>query len=397
MKKTTSWPQVVLHDIAHVQTGLSKSENRTGPSIKRPYLRVANVQDGHLDLSEIKEIEVPANQLERFILQNGDILLTEGGDFDKLGRGCMWRNEIPDCVHQNHIFAVRIIDTNTILPEFLALQVQSPDSRNYFLSCAKQTTNLASINSSQLKRLPILLPPLDEQRKIVDLLANWSIAIEKADRLIEAQNLLLSHLREKTLRHTANTGKVKLQAVTDESTERNRNRFGRDSIMAVTKGQGMRPMREETIAADIARYKLVRPRAFAYNPMRLNIGSITMSGFEHEVLVSPDYVVFECDESKLLPRYLDHLRLTRHWLSYFGTAGNGSVRVRIYYDDLGAFAFDLPSLDVQRRIVDVLDAAVLEIEALRRYAEALRMQKRGLMQKLLTGQWHVNAPEPKAA
>ena len=159
--------------------------------------------------------------------------------------------------------------------------------------------------------------------------------------------------------------------------------------MAVTKQVGMRPMREETISAAIDRYKVVRANAFAYNPMRLNIGSIAISSFDDDVLVSPDYVVFECDETKLLPSYLNHLRRTRLWASHFEAAGSGGVRIRIYYDDLGAFAFPLPSLTEQVRVLAVLNVTVAEIETLERYLAALQKQKRGLMQKLLTGQWRV--------
>ena len=155
--------------------------------------------------------------------------------------------------------------------------------------------------------------------------------------------------------------------------------------------------RGQTIAAAIDRYKVVRPQAFAYNPMRLNIGSIAISSFDDDVLVSPDYVVFESDATKLLPGYLNHLRRTRFWASHFEAAGSGGVRIRIYYDDLAAFAFPLPPLTEQARLLAVLDTAVAEIATLERYLAALQKQKRGLMQKLLTGQWRVNPSEAKAS
>ena len=158
------------------------------------------------------------------------------------------------------------------------------------------------------------------------------------------------------------------------------------------------------IAAGIERYKVVPPRAFAYNPMRLNIGSIAMSPFDSNTLVSPDcgcrirrqrdFVVFTCNESALLPKYLHHIRHTRLWRNHFELAGNGSVRVRIYYADLATFSFALPSIDVQARAVRLLDAAALEIVLLRQNEEYLREQKRGLMQKLLTGEWRLPLPEP---
>ncbi|WP_293002576.1 restriction endonuclease subunit S [Nevskia sp.] len=395
MKLSAQWRKVPLRDVANVQTGLSKSQNRTGPSVLRPYLRVANVQDGHFDLTEIKTIEVPATQVERFSLRNGDVLLTEGGDFDKLGRGSIWNGDIPNCVHQNHVFAVRVIDSTVLLPEFLACEIQSIRAKNYFLSCAKQTTNLASINSSQLKELPILVPPLSEQRVIVNTNAAWDTAIQKNEQLITAKSLYLSRFRDQLLRKPKRASTTKLSNVTKELTARNGKILGREAVMAITKSVGMRPMREETIAGNIERYKLVPPQGFAYNPMRLNIGSIAKSPFDHDVLVSPDYVVFACDESKLLPSYLHHLRHSQKWVSHFELAGNGGVRVRIYYDDLGRFTFALPPIDVQARLVQLLDAASQEIAVLTRYADALRAQKRGLMQKLLTGQWRL--PIPKQA
>jgi type I restriction enzyme S subunit len=217
------------------------------------------------------------------------------------------------------------------------------------------------------------------------------LAIEKTDRLIATKSDQISQARERLVGHSTSKH-TRLRDATRESLARNGTALGREQIMGVTNDRGMRPMREETIAASIDRYKIVRPRAFAYNPMRLNVGSIAMSPFDRDVLVSPDYVVFECDESKLLPDYLNHLRRTRHWASFFDVAGSGSVRVRIYYDDLAAFTFPLPSIEEQRRAVAVLDTATTEIDVLTRYADALRRQKRGLMQKLLTGEWQVPVP-----
>jgi hypothetical protein len=73
-----------------------------------------------------------------------------------------------------------------------------------------------------------------------------------------------------------------------------------------------------------------------------------MSPFDRDVLVSPDYVVVECDDSKLLPSYLQHLRHSHKWRRHFELAGNGSVRARIYYDDLGRFTFLLPPSTYRR-------------------------------------------------
>lgn len=152
-----------------------------GGSLELPYLRVANVQDGYIDTSDVKTIRILPSEINRFKLHRGDVLLTEGGDFDKLGRGAVWDGRINPCLHQNHVFRVRCIQS-VMLPDFLTLYLSSHEGRKYFLSIAKQTTNLATINSSQLKSMPIPCPPLIEQQRIVEVLD----AVGQMERSIEA-------------------------------------------------------------------------------------------------------------------------------------------------------------------------------------------------------------------
>lgn len=165
-----SWGTDSLDACAFVQTGATKGRRFSdSATIEVPYLRVANVQDGHLDLREIKTIKIRESEVDRYRLKTGDVVLTEGGDFDKLGRGFIWRGEIDLCVHQNHVFAVRAYP-DRLTPEFLAYLAQSAYGKAYFLKVAHKTTNLASINSTKLKAFPLVLPSLDEQREIVGIL-----------------------------------------------------------------------------------------------------------------------------------------------------------------------------------------------------------------------------------
>lgn len=175
-KQRASWPVVPLHQIADVRTGVAKGKKGMKQAVELPYLRVANVQDGHIDLGEVKTIEVEAAQVERYALQPGDVLMTEGGDFDKLGRGDVWEGQISPCLHQNHVFAVRP-NPQLLNSYYLAALAASDYGRQYFLSCAKRTTNLASINSSQLKALPVLLPPIDQQAHIAGIVDAINVKI----------------------------------------------------------------------------------------------------------------------------------------------------------------------------------------------------------------------------
>ena len=174
------WEVVRLGDVAEVQTGRAvKKDSSVDGALEVPYLSVANVKDGYLDLSVVKSMWVSEAEIERFSLKQGDVLFTEGGDADKLGRGTVWSAEIPQCLHQNHIFAVRPY-SGVLESEFLSFFAGSRLGKRYFLGAAKQTTNLASVNSSQLKDMTLPLPEIGEQKGILTALGSVSAAVEVA-------------------------------------------------------------------------------------------------------------------------------------------------------------------------------------------------------------------------
>jgi type I restriction enzyme, S subunit len=161
-----NWVDVQLGDIADVQGGVTKDSKKQSLADEDvPYLRVANVQRGYLDLAEVKRIRVPAVKLSGLLLEAGDVLFNEGGDIDKLGRGWIWENQIERCSFQNHVFRARLHDKRN-QPKYLSWWGNSR-GLEYFLRAGKQTTNLASINKTVLCELPISLPPQDEQTEIV--------------------------------------------------------------------------------------------------------------------------------------------------------------------------------------------------------------------------------------
>ena len=199
------WEVVPLEDCAVVQTGAAKGRKFGSAEVVRvPYLRVANVQDGYLDLAEVKTISIRRSELDRYSLQRGDVLMTEGGDFDKLGRGFIWQGQLKPCVHQNHVFAVRT-DRSRLLPDFFTYEAQSDYGKAYFLKVAHKTTNLASINSTKLKAFPVLIPTLGEQREIVAIL-------DAIDRKIDLHHRKRAVLEElfKALLHKLMTGEVRV-------------------------------------------------------------------------------------------------------------------------------------------------------------------------------------------
>ncbi len=178
---------------------------------------------------------------------------------------------------------------------------------------------------------------------------------------------------------------VQLGDVTEEGRRRNGKKHSVASVMGVTKADGIVPMEARLIAADIERYKLVEQDWFAYNPMRLNIGSIARWKGDSEILVSPDYVVFKCitgGESGIAAGYLDHFRQTKAWENFVIEGGDGGVRVRIYYKDIARLQLSLPSLPEQQRIAECLSSLDELMAAQSRKVYALKTHKKGLMQQL---------------
>lgn len=160
----SDWMTTRLDELCDVSSGITKGRKTVAEDLTDyPYLAVSNVQDRSLDMSVVKEIAVSAAEARRYRLRSGDLLLTEGGDPDKLGRGTIWNDELPWCLHQNHVFRVRPRTTNAV-PVYLSWYLASPDAKSYFLRMAKQTTGIASINKTQLSAAPISLPPLELQQ-----------------------------------------------------------------------------------------------------------------------------------------------------------------------------------------------------------------------------------------
>ena len=162
---------MTVEDLVLQAGGLLESASTTKVEVAR---RVKNPKSsqfsqvvGESFAFDLKDGFLTGEGSENFHLQPFDVLMTEGGDPDKLGRGAIIQNPPKDCIHQNHIFRVRV-DSSGLLPQYLEEYLQHPKAKKYFLGCAKQTTGIASINMTQLRNLPVLLPSLEQQKKFSD-------------------------------------------------------------------------------------------------------------------------------------------------------------------------------------------------------------------------------------
>lgn len=196
----TSENTVQLDSIAEITGGITKGRKLDrSETIQLPYLRVANVQNGYLDLNEIKTIELKHSEREKYLLKYGDVLYTEGGDRDKLGRGTIWKNEIKECVHQNHVFKARI-DKKHALPQYVSYWSMSIPARNYFYVKGKQSVNLASINKTILSALPLPLPSLDTQKKIVTEIEDRFSVCDSIEQTVDTVLVQAEAMRQSILK-----------------------------------------------------------------------------------------------------------------------------------------------------------------------------------------------------
>jgi type I restriction enzyme S subunit len=389
---SAKWKKLPLDHVAYIQTGLAKGKTDIKNPRTVPYLRVANVQDGYLDLSLIKLIEVEESNIDRYLLKPGDVLLTEGGDFDKLGRGAIWQGEINPCLHQNHIFVVRPKD-ELLMPEFLSHLTGSAYGKSYFLKCSKQSTNLASINSTQLKEFPVLLPPLMEQKKIVEAIHEWDYAIEKNEGLIAAKKRKLKGFIKKLIINNPEKkrwGKYPLGNFVIERKEKSSVHNQYPTITSSRRGIFLQEeyFSKQVTSSDNSSYKIIKKGDFTFRSMSDDGIFVFNRLLQIDIgIISPAYGVFYADGVD--PDYLYYFLNSSDFKRALVGESQGGTRTALKLSAIKRINVGLPIYNVQKTIAAILNIAQQEIDLLKKQLDAYRKQKRGLMQKLLTGQWRV--------
>ena len=214
VSKESSWRETNLADLAEIRSGVQKQPSRRPKEHKYPFLRVANVLRGRLELDEVHEIELFGGELERLRLQPNDLLIVEGnGSRTEIGRMAIWDGSIPECVHQNHVIRARL--RPVALPSFVQAYWNSPTGSAQIMAVSSSTSGLYTLSAGKVGKIRVPLPSVEEQEKIVmELERRLSVADEAA---LEVEHGLTrcSHLRDAVLR-SAFEGRLVPQDPNDE-------------------------------------------------------------------------------------------------------------------------------------------------------------------------------------
>jgi len=192
------WTWARLDSLAALKGGITVDSKRVDPSARSvPYLRVANVQRGFIDLAEVKQINASPADIKELRLEHGDVLFNEGGDRDKLGRGWIWEGQLGDCIHQNHVFRARMY-LGAMTPKLVSWWGNT-FGKDYFLRVGKQTTNLASINLGKLSEFPVPVPPRAVQLRMVQEIERLLSVVDEVEADVDANLRRAWGLRQSTL------------------------------------------------------------------------------------------------------------------------------------------------------------------------------------------------------
>jgi type I restriction enzyme, S subunit len=337
------------------------------------------------------------NEITKFSLQKEDVVITKDSESpDDIGVSAYVKENLTDVICGYHLTILR--PYSDCCGKFLSETLSLESVRKDFYRFANGITRFGLI-SETYDKVKILFPPLPEQKKIAEILSCWDEAIEKNENLITAKKTFKRGIMQKLLsgqvRFKGFNGKAeysKLKGLVKEVSHRNRNSKA-GTVLSVTNTSGFVVQTDHfdrsVASTDISNYKIVRQGQFGFNPSRVNVGSIAMLEEDIEGALSPMYVIFETVDGKLLPEYMKQFIKSSWFIGHVRCLTQGSVRDSLSFDALEQIRIFAPSIDEQKRIADTLSAIDKEIKLLEQKRDSLKKQKKGLMQKLLTGKIRV--------
>ena len=395
MKKLPKgWSRNTVDELFDVQLGKMLNEAAKNGDALFPYLTNANVQWAKFNLGSLNTMHFSQREREKFALKFGDLLICEGGE---VGRCAIWKNELSNCYFQKAIHRLRPKNRRPILSNYMLAYMQFIAGSKLLGDLTSQSS-IAHLTREKLLKLVVALPPLAEQQIIADILSTWDEALEKLDALIAAKTHRKQALMQQLLTgHRRLPGfskpwiKSKLGDLFLNRTESNRLDL---PLLSITADQGVVSRdsltKRDTSSEDKSKYLRIIPGDIGYNTMRMWQGVSALSSLEG--IVSPAYTILN-PTARIDGKFAAHFFKLPHTISLFHRYSQGLVddTLNLKFPAFAVIEVTVPAdVSEQRAIAAVLDTAEAELRLLRQQRTALDHQKRGLMQKLLTGKVRVS-------
>lgn len=347
------------------------------------------------DSSQIKAVSSSVNMPEEYRLKNNDILVSRSNTLDKVGRCGVYHGEIENCYYPDLMMRFRA-NEDIVLTKYLEIVLQSNFGRKYFQERAAGTSvSMMKINKKILEDFSFSLPTIYEQKKIIEIAQEWDSVIEKIEKLLSKKENMFDGISQKIYRKAGKKHKIQ-----EYLSIRNEKCIPNDTIplYSLTIEDGVTPKsdrydREALVKdTDEKEYKIVYPGDIVFNPANLRWGAIARSNETKKVAVSPIYEVLRLDASKINLDYLTFLLTSKDKIRYYSTKTEGTLveRMAVKVDAFLNFEIEIEEdIEKQKAAAEVLSTLKKEIILLRQQLEQYKLQKQGLMQKLLTGEWRV--------
>lgn len=389
MMRPPAWQRKKIGELFDVQLGKMLNEKAKRGRLF-PYLANFNVRWGFFDLSRLNEMSFSESEIKKFSLKPGDLLMCEGGE---IGRCAVWQQANKSLYYQKALHRLRPLTTD-ISSEFVYYYMQHIATKGELPKLVGETS-IAHLTREKLICILIPVPLRHEQDRITTALSTWDQAIEKTERLVATKERGYTWLLSRFISNDKHPqGKIRNFAT---EVSKRHNGATIDRVLSVTNNRGFvlpeDQFERRVASSDLNNYKVVTHGQYAYNPSRINVGSISRLDAWDTGVLSPMYVVFKIDEKKVNSDFFLHWLSSHKAKERIRKSAQGSVRETVSFTDLGAIPFPFPSLNQQQDIATTLNITREEIDLLKQQTNAYRRQKHGLMQKLLTGQWRVKISE----
>lgn len=284
------------------------------------------------------------------------------------------------------------------------------DLRDYLEGLSQRSGGQTGIEMDKLLKYPLVLPPIDKQKEIVDILSTWDETLYHLDELIfkskkkrkSANRRLLfginrldldkeknNYLKSKYFSYPSDWKLVSIANIAQESKERNGHK--NITVLSCTKYNGLVDSLDyfgkQVFSDDLSNYKVVKNGEFAYATNHIEEGSIGYQDFIEHGLVSPMYTVFSVNSKLVNSYFLYYLLKTSLFIHIYGNMTSGTVNRRgsLRWKEFSKIKIALPTIREQNQIVEIISHIDEEINLLENKKRLILKQKKGLMQRLLTG------------